>query len=167
MSLPAKTIANFFIKKALFENEKLDVLKLNKLIYIAHGWHLAYFNEPLINEPVQAWQYGPVISNIYHEFKRCKNDPIKKTAYDFLLENGQIRYEKYEMPDDSDELIRFLSKIWETYKSYSGVQLSKWSHEPNGPWYKSWHETGAAFKKNQIIPNEMIKDYFKDLQEEK
>lgn len=167
MSLPAKTIANFFIKKALLENEKLDVLKLNKLIYIAHGWHLAYFDKPLIQEAIQAWPYGPVITNVYHDFKRYKNNPIKKPTYDFLLEQGQIRYEKYDMPDDSDDSIRFLSKIWETYKSYSGVQLSKWSHEPNGPWYKCWYETGAAFKKNQIIANEMIGDYFKNLMEKK
>ena len=32
-----------------------------KLVYLAHGWQLGWDGEPLINEPVEAWTYGPVI----------------------------------------------------------------------------------------------------------
>jgi len=44
-------------------------MKLQKLVYYAHGWHLALNNEPLIDEQVECWQYGPVISSLFHEFK--------------------------------------------------------------------------------------------------
>lgn len=48
-------------------------MHLQKLTYFAHGWYIAFNDQeqiqPLINEPFQAWEYGPVCSSIYHEFK--------------------------------------------------------------------------------------------------
>ena len=38
----------------------VDKLKLFKLCYFAHGWHLAWSGRPLFSEPLEAWQYGPV-----------------------------------------------------------------------------------------------------------
>ena len=61
----ALAIANFFL-----ENHKsISPMKLQKLVYFAHGWNLAISNNPLIKEPIEAWDYGPVISTIYNEFK--------------------------------------------------------------------------------------------------
>ena len=70
MSYPAKVIANYFIKKAIEQNDKsLNLMKLLKLLYIAQGWSLAMFDRKIINEPIDAWKYGPVVANIYHSLK--------------------------------------------------------------------------------------------------
>ena len=58
MPYDAKSIANFFIDRAKESGETLTQMKLHKLIYYAHGWHLALTGEPLIDEPVQAWNYA-------------------------------------------------------------------------------------------------------------
>jgi len=76
MPYPALAIANEFIKVARERNKQLTPMELLKLVYFAHGWYLALSGVPLINEPVQAWRFGPVIPSIYHAFKRYGSGPI-------------------------------------------------------------------------------------------
>ncbi len=40
-------------------------MKLHKLLYYAAGWHLGFTGEPLFDEDIEAWQYGPVVPSIY------------------------------------------------------------------------------------------------------
>jgi len=44
-------------------------LKLQKLIYFLHGWHLAFTDKPAVSERFLAWRYGPVLDSIYREFR--------------------------------------------------------------------------------------------------
>nr|WP_256351506.1 type II toxin-antitoxin system antitoxin SocA domain-containing protein [Pseudomonas gingeri] len=53
-------------------------MKQQKLVYYSHGWHAGYTDQPLINEAVETWQYGPVIPSLYHEFKRFGSGEIVK-----------------------------------------------------------------------------------------
>jgi uncharacterized phage-associated protein len=80
MPFPAEAVANEFLELAKKDGEALSPMKLLKLVYFAHGWHLALTGEPLIEEPVQAWQFGPVIPSIYHQFKRFGSGPINEFA---------------------------------------------------------------------------------------
>src|SRR5262245_26249764 len=66
---PVAEVANWLIERGLEDGRPVDPLKLQKLLYFAHGWHLAITGAPLLDEPIEAWQYGPVVSSIYHEFK--------------------------------------------------------------------------------------------------
>lgn len=65
----AKAIANKFLDIAESEGAKIDPMKMQKLVYIAHGWGLGFLGEPLITQDIEAWKYGPIISDLYHEFK--------------------------------------------------------------------------------------------------
>ena len=52
-------------------------MKLIKLVYIAHGWHLALENgKSLISEAVMAWKYGHVINSLYQKLKRYGSQDI-------------------------------------------------------------------------------------------
>lgn len=132
---PLKTLAaaNFFLAKGAEEGVPIDPLKLQKLVYFAHGWHLAVTGEPLIDEPVQAWQYGPVIPSLYQRFKRFGSSPIAQLGYATGL-NG----DPYPpMPTDA-RTINVLDKVWQEYGRYTAVQLSNLSHEPGSPWARVW-----------------------------
>lgn len=59
----AKAVANYFL--AQYGKHGLNPLKLQKLVYIAHGWNLAVRNQPLVdNELPEAWEYGPVFASL-------------------------------------------------------------------------------------------------------
>src|SRR5690606_8474982 len=45
-------------------------LKLQKLLYISHGIHLAAFGSGLVKGGFEAWQFGPVSSALYQAGKR-------------------------------------------------------------------------------------------------
>ena len=69
MPFSAAAVANEFLHLAHRDDRPITPLKMQKLVYFAHGWHLAITGAPLISEPIQAWQYGPVISSLYQIFK--------------------------------------------------------------------------------------------------
>lgn len=49
--------------------DAITQLKLQKLMYIAQGIHLALYDKPLLKEEIEAWQHGPVVRELYNEFK--------------------------------------------------------------------------------------------------
>ena len=36
-------------------------VKVQKLLYYCHGWHLAFTGNPMFSERVEAWELGPVV----------------------------------------------------------------------------------------------------------
>src|SRR5712691_11530985 len=71
MSYSALTVANTFLDLATQEGKYVTNMKLQKLVYIAHGYYLAYrAGEPLIFEDVKAWQWGPVIVELYEALRQ-------------------------------------------------------------------------------------------------
>lgn len=166
MPYPAQAVANFFIEKSIEDNTKdFNIMKLIKTVFIAHGFHLASKDKPLINEYVQAWKYGPVIDSIYHEFKGLGYKPIKFLAVSEIGEDADgnvFPKSYYQIPEADIETREFLSQIWEICKNHSGIELSNWTHKEGGPWKKVW-DAKDRVKINPQIPEEEIKSYFKGL----
>lgn len=171
MSYSSAMIANFFIKKYKAEYKdldrkaKLDQLKLIKLVYIAHGWYLATFDKELINEPVIAWKYGPVIYDLWLSVKYFGLNPIHEPIPEQDI-FGYLNSEPVNIPDPDnidEETKRFLESIWRIYKNESGAKLANWTHIQGSPWYNTWEHCDGKNKKNLQIDNMEIKRYFKGL----
>lgn len=47
----------------------MTTMKLQKLVYYSQAWHLAWTENPLFNEPIEAWKDGPVCPDLYHLHK--------------------------------------------------------------------------------------------------
>jgi len=136
----SSTIARYFIDKD--KNTERDTMKVLKLVYIAHGFHLASTGEPLIKENVAAWQYGPVIPGLYFQLKT-------KQLQDNPIESIELQNNVY--------LTQFLDVIWEKYKKYTGFELSDLTHKEGTP----WDITVRQFE--GIIPSERIKNHYLQL----
>ena len=165
----AKAVANYFLDVAERQGETLNQMKLQKLVYIAHGWHLAIRERPLIQESVEAWTYGPIIADLYHEFKKFGNMPITERATEiksrqtaggpfsisFSIEEPTIDRDS----DDPEYTRRFLDKVWEVYGDFTAVQLSNLTHEPDTP----WDQTRQLYrnKRSVSIPDETIAAYYR------
>ena len=165
MTYPAISIANYFIEKAQEDNvTDLTLMKLIKLVYIAHGTYLAVKEKNLIKEKIQAWKFGPVIKSLYKEFGYYGMAPITETA-SHIVESGegQVSFRECNIPEDDVNTLSILNQVWDHFKKYSGVQLSNWTHLAGSPWYKAWHHEGGSEKFNHIISNDLIKNYFKDV----
>lgn len=152
------SIANYFIKKSFDEGIELTPMKLLKLVYIAHGWYLGLTENPLLNEGVEAWRYGPVIPSVYREFKQYGNNQITKLA-DTLTDQMQ-----FITPMVEDDKHDFLNKIWNVYKKYNGLQLSTLTHQKGTPWYTVWYEENGQNRQGALISNNLIEDHYKSKQ---
>ena len=150
----AKAVANYFLDLAKAKGESLDPMKLQKLVYFAHGWFLAVHGKPLLNEEVQAWDYGPVIATLYHEFKDYGSGPIDDYAYEF----SPTALEKPVIPPEDQGTIAVLNRIWEVYGKYSGIQLSNMTHAVGAPWRKALD--GREGLRSVSIPNDLIREHF-------
>lgn len=148
-------VANYFIQKSFDTGKELTPMKLVKLVYIAHGWHLALTDKPLINEAIQAWKYGPVINSLYHKFKPYGNEQIAKT---------EDEYKGLQLitPNVNETRKEFLDKIWEVYGNSNGIELSSLTHQPSTPWDIVWNRQGGKDGKSVIIPNDLIKLHYKE-----
>ncbi len=171
MSIDAKAVANYFLDLAATEGVALTPMKLQKLVYFAHGWHLGYTDKPLLNEVIQAWSFGPVIRSLYNEFREFGADPINRKAMESCPVEGPMGWEleSYEpsiedaKKDDTGFLKSLLKKVWEVYKNYSAVQLANLTHVTGSPWWRVNNRYSGQIPRYEVIPNETIGDYFRPL----
>jgi len=141
----SRHIANIIIDTANERGHGVSIMRLLKLAYMAHGWSLALYSKPLVNEYVQAWRYGPVIPSIYFSFR-------PRGIYD--LPRIELPYE----PDVDDNVSVLISRVQITYENKSDALLSKLTHKKGGPWHMCY-EPG---KYGIVIPNELIEDHFSE-----
>ena len=158
MAYDAKAVANFFLDLAKEEKKNISPMKLQKLLFFAHGWNLALFDEPLIADAIEAWQFGPVVPSIYHEFKHLRSGAISSRAMSLDLEN----FKMFEpcLPSEATQTKALLKRIWEAYGGMSAIDLSNLTHADGSPWALAVAKFGANTRRVPIN-DESIRTYFK------
>ena len=140
-------------------------MKLLKLVYLAHGWHLGFTEDDLISEAVEAWKYGPVVKSVYHEFKKYGDEKINQLASRLQVINSDEIIFKNIIPEvdrASSRTIKLLDLVWNSYNGYTGLELSSITHQPGSPWDIVYNQGGGKGRLSVPIPNDIIKDYYKD-----
>ena len=145
-------IACYFVQLAEIEKTPISPMKIQKLVYFAHCWHLALEGKPLISDQVEAWEFGPVIPTLYHFLIGLGEKPIPKR----WINDNLVCFEQIHKTSVS----KLLEKVWEVYGGYSGVRLANATHVKSDPWYKTWHKEGK-YRKNTNIPDDLIKKIYK------
>lgn len=153
-SYPPSAIANFFLTKSA----EITQMQLHKLLYYAHGWHLAVVGTPLFNEMIGAWRHGPVVPSLYYDFKTFGARPIDRLAKTL---NRQTRVRYAPRIEEGDHLVlSLLERIWAVYGGLSGKQLSQMTHAPHSPWTRVRERHPDILGVN--IPNEEIRNHFRE-----
>lgn len=145
-------IANEFIVRA--SPEGVEHMKLQKLVYYAYGWWLAYEKTSFISEPPQIWQHGPVFKTLYHALKHHGRKPIKTTESDSPFA-GPPRVD----PEDQQAL-EMIDWVWDRYKSYSSFDLSDMTHAPGSAWHIVAERNNWRVRGETTIPDEIIREVF-------
>lgn len=149
---PAVSVANYFIKKGKGEpDSELSVMKLQKMIYMAHGFMLAFHDRPLINEAIEAWRYGPVIRSVYDAFKQHGINPVTEMVPEFKLDY------------DDTQVFEILESVRKNCEDKTAIQLSNWSHLKDSPWDIVYNHTPYGNCGNATIKDALIKTYFEEL----
>lgn len=146
----ARLVANRFLELADADGRALTPMQVLKLVYIAHGWDLGLYGRPLIDQPVEAWQYGPVIRDVYAAMKGFGGGAVigpLPLSYGARAES---------LSKNEDELVK---RVYDLYGKMSGVQLSKITHMQGTP----WQQTYTPAKHSVEIDTGLIARHYADL----
>ena len=164
-------VANYFLERSFREDSLLTVLKLIKLCYLGYGWHLGVFGERLFDEPIEAWEYGPVIPSLYHEFKPYGRRPIVTKARSLKIRDrtcGRAKagyaLEVPRIPEDAEKAQASLGWTWKTYAPYEAFALSNLTHRKDTPWAQVFKKgkDGTTARGRAIRPA-LIREHFSGL----
>lgn len=139
----ASVIAKWFLayNKIMMLEQGADLisnLKLQKLLYYAQGVYLALRNDPLFFEDIVAWQHGPVVAEVYHQYKSNGSIGIELT-------------EDFNFDSIDEDTTQILEVVYDEFAQYSAWKLRNMTHNET-PWLET--NTGDTIK------NDSIKKYF-------
>ncbi len=168
MSFPAAAIANYFLDKGDSEERLITPLKLQKLVYYAHGWYLGIREKPLINEQVECWPYGPVVPSLYDAFKHLGNQAICERATGYYYDEDGHHYGEVCIDncgvrgEEIEDVKAHLDEIWEAYSRFPATQLSNMTHLHGTPWREVYDQYGGRPPYHTDIPQGLIREHFKE-----
>lgn len=150
----ARAVANTLLDIALRHGLTFDLLKLETLVYISHGWYLCLIGSSLISDPIEAWKHGPMIRSIYDEWRRFGRGSV--AAWHLTL-NHRTRLLEIPVTKASDRL--FLESVWVRYDELTGAELAALVIQPGTP----WHDVRRTTSECVVIPNDAIRTYYDSL----
>lgn len=144
----AKDIAKFFVSY-----KGITQLKLQKLIYLAYANYLEKTNKKLFSEKIVAYKYGPVIEEIYQEYKQHKREPIEEDEKTYVLEDVEFPQVlvRLSLADDGPRVLEMLIDTLKEYGDKTASELVQITHVKDGPW-----DSVYVPRRNCIISDELI-----------
>ena len=139
----AKNIINIYNAKVdeLVRNydiapEYITNLKLQKLLYFVQAICLMIFGKKAFPEKILAWSYGPVVNDVYQQYKQNHASGI----------NSELNVKNV-----SSGLYKIINEVVNCYGSIEANKLIDFTHEEE-PWIKT--------EINKEIDIDLIKNYF-------
>ncbi len=150
----AETIAEYIIHLGSMEivgdekeKEGVSNLKLQKLLYFFQAHYMGIYGEPLFEDEIEAWEYGPAIPKIYQKYKSWGNKPITNDDCS-VSENSLVT------ANENNKYKSIITSMWGKYNRYSTSYLVHASHKAT-PWKEAYANTP-----NNIISKECIRKYY-------
>ncbi|MBD2305686.1 SocA family protein [Chroococcidiopsis sp. FACHB-1243] len=139
--LTCRDIAKYFLAQEDEDaGDLISNLKLQKLVYYAQGFHLALYDEPLFSERIEAWTHGPVVPELYRDYKEIGANGIPcPDDIDFSIYDEKTR--------------SLLDEVYCVFGQFSAWKLRNMTHE-EAPW-KDVSVPGGE------ITQSAMKEYFK------
>lgn len=129
----------FAVANCILDYEKTGItnLKLQKLIFLAYGIHLALYKEKLYSSQIQAWKLGPVVKDIYDEFKNHGRNEITTRAN---VLTGDNDFEPPSIPDEYQKEKMSVIATCLYYGNKSASELVNITHQMNC-WKKAYEKS--------------------------
>lgn len=122
----------------------MSTWKLQKLVYYCQAWHLVWDEEPLFDEPIQAWANGPVVWSLYVQHRGKFSVAPAGPGGDHGLKQNEI---------DSIEA------VLKVYGGMSGADISALTHREQ-PWLRAREGMADGERGNSVISHESMAEYY-------
>ena len=159
MIYSALDIARYVVNYCNSNNYEISNLKLQKILYFIQANFVVEkgLENPCFYEQIEAWSFGPVIPEVYHEFKIFGNSQILPIEKYFSYNRKNILMscmKKYENPFINVEDQRLADEMIDECENFSASQLVDITHRQR-PWRMAY-----VYNMNNPITIESIYNYF-------
>lgn len=138
-------VANYVLRNI---GSDVTQLKLQKLLYYVQGYSLVVLQKPMFKEDLEAWDYGPVIPELYEQLKKYKDNPI----------TGRLEAVDLISPESQDA--KLIDAVLNLLKEFSAGQLVTMTHRHDSPWDIIWQGGAGKFSR---IPSWLLIRHFAQL----
>lgn len=156
MTVDAKGLANQILDWAAADQIPISPMKLQKLLFFAHADFLVRYGLPLIKQEFEAWDHGPVIPSVFHEFKEFSKTSISRRAQTFDPRTASKKVATCSLPVEQLAAVKL---VYEFYKPLSATELSRMSHELEGAWRQARSMFANGLNMDRRISDEMIVNF--------
>jgi uncharacterized phage-associated protein len=134
-------------------------LKLQKVLYFIQAYFVTSKKDhaPCFDEKIEAWDFGPVVPEAYHEYKQYGSGDIPTIeSYISFDETDIWKSKRIVFNDDviSDEDKVLINKVVDKFSDYSATDLVLLTHRQS-PWIDAY----VPHQNNEITLN-AIRKYF-------
>lgn len=130
-------------------------LKLQKLLFYCDSYHLAYFDDELVEDQFEAWVHGPVSHKVYDSFK---DKSVLFSDLSFSDKNTEDPDPIFEQLTKSQK--DFLTEVLSALTQWSDIDLESATHKEE-PWIEA--RAGCSFgdKCNNEISKDTTKRFYR------
>ncbi len=137
-----RDIADYMLHRAEEDGLIVTHLKLQKLCYYVQGYSLALLSRPMFEAPIEAWEHGPVVRELYDEYKRYGKAPIPAPS---------------APPEIEPWRLKILEEVHRRFGWMTAWDLRNRTHDEL-PWREAWFDS----QHNAALSSQSMRDFFRD-----
>lgn len=131
-------LSKYIVSKCVEDGYPISNLQLQKILYYIQKDFLNR-NDRAFSDDIEAWQFGPVVPNVYYHFCGFGAMPIT-----IPYENASI--------NSCDKI--YVDPIVENKRMLDPWDMVEETHKPNGAWAQIYQD---GVGNHRVIPTELIK----------
>ena len=135
----AIVISKHIVTKCINDNFPISNLQLQKILYYIQKDYLVR-DSIAFSDDIEAWQFGPVVPNVYYHFCVFGAMPITNT---------------YESIDIEPEDLQTINRIVEEKRKLDPWDMVEETHKKNGAWDQVYQN---GIGNHKVIPHSLIKE---------
>lgn len=150
-------VCRYIINYSNKQGYDISNLKLQKLLYFVQAYFLISSDEhkPCFVEEIEAWDFGPVVPEAYHEYKRYGNMDIPCVIRYFEKgKNNEFIKHIFDKNCISSNDRKKIRDVVDNFADYSASDLVELTHAQS-PWKDAYIPN-----MNNLITKESIVRYF-------
>lgn len=136
----AVDLSKYIITKCTEDSHPIANIQLQKILYFIQEQYLRQRSKPLFPEKIEAWQFGPVVPEVYYCFCGFGSMPIIERYSDSSIE-----------PTDNT----IVNSVTEDLRELDPWDLVEKTHKPGGAWDRVYN---GGKGKGREIPLSFIRE---------
>lgn len=154
-------VSRYVINYSNKKNYGVSNLKLQKLLYFIQVYFIKDINEPCFEEAIEAWDFGPVVPEVYQEFKQFGSTDIPSvySYYEFDYDNPwESKKKNFDEDCIKKKDRRIINLVIDKLADYSATDLVRITHNQ-----RPWIDAYKSYSNNEITIKS-IEEYFSEKQ---